>query len=190
MFSPHRFVNDHEFITEVTPIHGSLLQFLHQYICLSCDTLANNESIPSDCNQSEDCPNHHKCVESVGQWRSRMILTTSDFSICGRRMATFDRMRQEDRESIAAVMQYQSIGERLRAAMASSDRQQTLAEWLFAFCIEALNDMRVDEVWHQDYLTRLGASLQFSGLVIKEINDSVNHSVSRKNSKDLINTKI
>ena len=59
------------------------------------------------------------------------------------------------------------------------DRQQKHAEWLFAFCIEALNDLRVDEAWLDDYLTRLASSDKFSALVLKDINDNVNQSASR-----------
>ena len=178
LFSPHRFTNDHEFAAELTPIHARLLQFLHQYISLSCSPSATNESKPGDCNLFGD-NTHQKCVESVGQWRSRIIVTATEFSVCSRRVANFDRLRQEDRESLAAAMRYQLIGERLRAVTGSRDRQQTRAEWLFAFCIEALNDLRVDEAWHQDYLTRLAASEQFSVLILKDINDSVNQSASR-----------
>ena len=71
-------------------------------------------------------------------------------------------------------MRYQPIGERLRAATGFPECQQTCAEYLFVFCIEALNDQRMDEAWHQDYLTRLAASEQFSVLVLKEINESLN----------------
>ena len=35
------------------------------------------------------------------------------------------------------------------------------AEWLFAFCVEALNDARMDEVAISDYLMRLSASQKF-----------------------------
>ena len=179
LFSPHRFTNDHEFVAELIPIHARLLQFLHQYMSLSCGTSTTNESIPGDCNLFGDCT-HQKCVESVGLWRSRIILTATEFSVCGRRVASFDRLREEDRKNLAAAMRYQLIGERLRAATGSRDRQQTRAEWLFAFCIEALNDLRVNEAWHQDYLTRLAASEQFSVLVLKDINDSVHQSASRR----------
>ena len=178
LFSPHRFSNDHEFVAELTPIHGRLVQFLQQYIYLSCGRSDPNESLPQDCNLRGD-GTRQEDAESPGMWHSRMTLTAKEFSVCGRRVTTFDRLLEEDRERLAALMQYQLIGERLGAATTSRDRQQTRAEWLFAFCIEALNDLRVDEVWYEDYLTRLAASDKFSALVLKDINNFVNKSASR-----------
>ena len=178
LFSPHRFANDHEFVAELTPIHGRLVQFLQQYLSLSCGPSAIIESLPEECNlpgygtRQED-------AEFAGQWCSRLTMTVTDFSLFGRRVTAFDNLREEDRERLVALMKYQLIGERLRAATSSRDRQQTRAEWLFAFCIEALNDLRVDEARHQDYLTRLAASDTFSSLVLKDINDNENESTSR-----------
>ena len=111
-----------------------------------------------------------------------MTLTAKEFIVCrrtGRRVTTFDRLREEYRERLAALMRYQLISERLKAATSLRGRQQTHAEWLFAFCIEALNDLRVDEAWHDDYLMRLAFSDKFSALVLKDIYDNVNQSASR-----------
>ena len=58
--------------------------------------------------------------------------------------------------------------------MRSSDCQLTRAELLIAFCIEALNDVRVDKAWHQDYLLHLVESEQFSSFVLIELNDNAN----------------
>ena len=103
-----------------------------------------------------------------------MILTSTELSMFGRRVTVFDHMREEDSERLVTFMRYQLIGERLKAATSSKDRHQTPAERLFEFCIEALNDLRIEEAWHEDYLMRLTMSDKFSALLFKGINDNEN----------------
>ena len=103
LFSPHRFANDHEFVAELTPIHGRLVQFLQQYLSLSCGPSAIIESLPGECNlpgygtRQED-------AESAGQWCSRLTMTVTDFSLFGRRVTAFDNLCNEYSYNVLTVL--------------------------------------------------------------------------------------
>lgn len=153
LLSPHRFAANSPLLAAVTPIHSSLLQFLRQYLFR-----IGNSSISSE---SEHV---YRISEST-----RVTITPEKKLIAfGRPMEAFDRLPADQRDLLVSMTRGLPIFSRVQPISAF----QTRAEWLFAFCNEALNDMRVDEVSQEDYKMRLGCSQQYTPLISELLSDS------------------
>lgn len=123
-------------------------------------------------NELKGPPLHHVC---------KIVLTASDFTVLGQRVSTFDTLPLSTRANIASFSQTKTILERLAKRLTANKlitqpinhnvnnhySEYNMSDWLFLFCIEALNDVRVDEVSFNDYLARLSSSQHYSRLILK-----------------------
>ena len=94
---------------------------------------------------------------------STLIYVTPDASkICafGHSLAAFERLAVEDRQRFASQIRYPLISSRVHLPP-----NCTRADWLFAFCVSALNDPRVDEVSQRDYYLRLNATEKYTPII-------------------------
>ena len=146
LLSPHRFAANSLLLAAVSPIHASLLQFLRQYLLRINNSSSSSEHI-------------YRISEST-----RVTITPEQKLIAfGRPMEVFNRLPADQRDLLVSLTRGVPIYARVPAISAF----HTFAEWLFAFCIEALNDVRVDEVSYEDYRMRIGCSEQYTPLIVE-----------------------
>ena len=148
LFSPHRFAGHSSLLAALTPIHASLLQFLRQYI----DRYYGSS--------------HASFINAANINEATRITITPDQKLIafGRPLEAFSRLSADERNLLGSQISITPINERVdtRSLVA-----RARADWLFAFCVEALNDVRVDEVSQNDYNMRLGVSEQYSPLIVE-----------------------
>ena len=144
IFSSHRFAACPHLLATLTPINAVLFQFLRQYI-----DRFDVSSSSSPFSAKEFTPIH----------------VSSDFSqllAFGQSVPSFERLAVEKRRLVASFIQYPPITSRLHT-VPNGNR----ADWLFAFCIAALNDPRIDEVSQHDYHLRNAFSQKFTPLIME-----------------------
>lgn len=153
LLSPHRFAAVAPLLAAITPIHMSLLQFLRQYIDRNYGNGPSSQSSPTNYAVSEI---------------TRINITPDQKLIAfGRPMDAFDRLSAAERSLLVSLTSGPSICERMPTSV-----NGMYADWLFDFCVESLNDVRVDEVSQNDYMMRIGSSKQYTPLIIELLSHS------------------
>ena len=145
LLSPHRFSACAHLLAILTSINAVMFQFLRQYI----DRYYAGPNAPYS--------------QQMASLEGTLIYVTPDSSkICafGHSVEAFERLPVEDRQRFASQIRYPLISSRVHLPPNCSR-----ADWLFAFCVSALNDPRVDEVSQRDYYLRLDATQKYSPII-------------------------
>ena len=144
IFSSHRFAACPHLLATLTPINAVLFQFLRQYIDRFYFSSSSSPFSAKD---------------------FTLIHVSSDFAqliAFGQPVPAFELLPVEKRCLIASFIQFPPIASRLQA-VPNGNR----ADWLFAFCIAALNDPRIDEVSQHDYHLRNAFSQKYTPLIVE-----------------------
>ena len=135
LLSPHRFSACPNLHATLTPINAILFQFLEQYIHKTYSTSSKPSFTSLECS------------------RIRLSPDNSQLLVFGHSVPAFERLSTEERQRIASSIQHPSITSRSHVPPNKSH-----ADWLFAFCIAAVNDPRVDESSQRDFSLRIAAA--------------------------------
>ena len=177
IFSPHRFLANAHILAAVAPIHAKLLQFLRQYLeavhpqqvySFSTSTFTASDRFPNESTASGTY------TELVPDFERSTIL--------GIYLPELEALSPELRERLQNMLFYPRIEHHIDrnllagfglvlepAAVQNSLRSDW--RWLFAFCVAALNDVRVDEVSQRDYEMRRAISNQYTPLILELFSD-------------------
>ena len=77
-------------------------------------------------------------------------------------MEVFSRLSAEQQNQLANLIAIPPISERV-----PTSPNRSRVDWLLAFCVEALNDVRVDEVSQNDYNISVDVSEQYTPLIME-----------------------
>lgn len=148
LLSPHRFSSSANLLSILTPINAVLFQFLRQYIDryytgpnVQYSTLQRRSSIETLIHVNADA---------------------SQLIAFGQPVPAFERLPMEERQRFASQTRYPLISSRVTLSPICSR-----ADWMFAFCVAALNDPRVDEVSQRDFRMRLCATKQYTPIIME-----------------------
>ena len=159
LFSPHRFAAHATLLAALTPIHACLLQFLRQYIDLYYGSAEESSILNTSATISEN---------------TRITLTSDSKLIAfGKQLEAFNRLSADQRALLVSLVRFNPIRERVSTSLNS-----TRAAWLFSFCVEALNDVRVEEVSQNDCNMRFAASEQYTPLILELLSNFQLHHAS------------
>lgn len=151
LLSPHRFSSSStaNLLATLTPLNAVLFQFLRQYIRRK---YPHREQRPLNADGGANTEYSRIFVSS----------DTAHLVAFGHHVPAFEQLRLEDRERLASFLQYPPISSRVHLQPNWSH-----ADWLFAFCVAALNDPRVDEVSQRDYSMKIASSKQYTPLILE-----------------------
>ena len=161
LLSPHRFAGHSSLLAALTPLHASLLQFLRQYI-----DRYYGSSNATFCNEA-----------NINEATRIMITPDKKLIAFGRPLETFSRLSANQQNLLASLIAFPPINERV-----PTSPNRSRADWLFAFCVEALNDVRVDEVSQNDYNVRFAVSEQYMPLIMELLSQFQVHDASSTSS--------
>ena len=173
IFSPHRFLANAHILAAVAPIHAKLLQFLRQYL-----EAVHPQQVYSS-TASDRFPN--ECTASVTY--TELVPNFERFTVLGIYLPALEALSPELRQRLQNMLIYPRIEYHIDRNLlagfglvlepgAVQNSLRSDWRWLFAFCMAALNDVRVDEVSQRDYEMRRGISNQYTPLILELFPDS------------------
>ena len=208
VFSPHRFLGQRsDLLAHIGPVHARWLQFLRQYLEKVDQSQPRREPtrcpshIEVDVRRATIGGVHVPPLERLsdfdkerlaGLLRCPMIHQLLDRALLESFKSPLPNPKSPRASASSSIHFSISPKHRwrreeafLQAAGASDSSQETSIcvnsgdwRWMFAFCVAALNDVRVDEVSYNDMEARVGASRQFTPLFYEMLASSEHRSRS------------
>lgn len=195
VFSPHRFLVHSRLLATVTPLHARLLQFLKQYLerefgWFDC-VLPPVSPVPSPSPDPMIGPMHHRLKRLALDLSNNSINGFTIDPLAALTRAARERLSALTECHQCIRMRVPSPVEQFSAASRTSSSSNTSStyegesapfpnpspnqrpcqhadhNWLFAFCIAALMDPRVDEQSISDLEMRATFTRQFSPLILE-----------------------